>query len=115
MPEQIDEKIINIFARHKKQCAEGCNEKIVRCENGYYYVCVKKDDHDQFFDVKKLLAKRKHWYYIVKVLIETDEHPIVQNYKVSGDKINEFTMLYNNNQREGIIIEIDKYGHEEPA
>lgn len=115
MPDKINEKIINIFARHKKQCTEECNEKIVRCENGFYYVCVRKDDHDQEFDAKKLLERRKHWYYIVKVMIETNEHPIIQNYKVAGDKINEFVTLYNTHQREGIIIEIDKYGYEELA
>ncbi|MEI7475197.1 MAG: hypothetical protein WCK67_10525 [bacterium] len=115
MADKIDEKIINIFARHKKQYPDLCDEKIVRCENGYYYVCLKKDDHDHYFNSEKILQQRKHWYYIVKVMIETNDNPIIHNYKVAGDKINEFLALYLTNQREGIIVEIDKYGYDEPA
>ena len=48
-------------------------------------------------------------------MIETNDNPIIHNYKVAGDKINEFWALYLTNQREGIIVEIDKYGYDEPA
>lgn len=115
MPDKINEKVINMFSQHKKHCPVECNEKIVMCENGYYYVCINKDDHNLNFDAKKLIERRDYWYYIVKVLIETDNDPIIHNYKVHGDKLHEFLLLFAKQQKEGLIIEIDKFSREEPA
>jgi len=109
MTKKINEKIISIFSRHKKQLPIGDDEKVIRNEDGFYYICIKKDENGRYFDAEKVLSHTDSCQYIVKVMITTTEHPYIYNYKVPGDRILEFLTPYIHGEKEGRVIEIDKY------
>ena len=109
MTDKIDEKIISIFARHKKQLPIDKEHKIIRNSDGFYYVCVQKDENGKHFDRNKLLERANSCYYIVKVMLERNDHPHICNFRVPGEKILDFLSSYINEEKEGKIIEIDKY------
>lgn len=115
MPDKIREKVINIFTRHKKQQPNADDEKVIRSEDGYYYVCVKKDDNGRYFDEKHLLERAVTSHYIVRVLVTDFDHPHIYNYKVPGEKILDFLTPYINGEKAGTIIEINIYYPEELA
>jgi hypothetical protein len=109
MTDKINEKVINIFTRHKKQLPISDDEKVIRSEDGYFYICVKKDENSRSFDVEKLLDRAYSCQYIVKVMVNHSDSPYIYNYKVPGEKILDFLTPYINMEKEGKIIEIDKY------
>ncbi|MDD3014344.1 MAG: hypothetical protein PHC34_11635 [Candidatus Gastranaerophilales bacterium] len=109
MTDKIDEKIISIFARHKKQLPIDDEHKIIRNSDGFYYVCINKDENGKHFDKKKLLERANSCYYIVKVMLDGSDHPHICNFRIPGEKILNFLTPYINEEKEGEIIEIDKY------
>ena len=115
MSDKINEKVINLFARHKKQLPLPDDEKVIRNEDGYYYICVKKDENGKPFDKEKLLDRIYDCYYIVKVMVNHAEHPYIYNFKVPGEKILDFLSSYIHKEKEGKVIEIIKYFPEELA
>lgn len=114
MSDTINEKVINIFTRHKKQLPISDDEKVIRSDDGFFYVCVKKDENGKFFDEEKLLDKAYDCHYIVKIMTHHD-HPHIYNFKVPGEKLLNFLAPYIKGEKEGRIIEIDKYYPDELA
>lgn len=115
MTDKINEKIISIFVRHKKQLPIDDEHKVIRNSDGFYYVNVKKDENGNSFDKKKLLERAESCYYIVKVMLDGIDHPHICNFRVPGERILDFLKPYINNEKEGNIIEIDKYFHDDLA
>lgn len=115
MTEKINEKIISIFARHKKQLPIDDEHKVIRNSDGFYYVCIQKDDNGNNLDKKKLLENLSSCYYIIKVMVEEQDRPVICNFRVPGEKITNFLATYINKEKEGTIIEIDKYFPEDLA
>lgn len=109
MTDKINEKVINIFTRHRKQLPILDDEKVIRSDDGFYYICVKKDENGRYFDEEKLLNRANECHYIVKVMVIHSDYPCIYNYKVPGNKILDFLTSYINNEKDGKIIEIDKY------
>ncbi|OGI22187.1 MAG: hypothetical protein A2287_04860 [Candidatus Melainabacteria bacterium RIFOXYA12_FULL_32_12] len=109
MTDKINEKVINIFTRHKKQLPILDEEKVIRSDDGFYYICVKKDDNGRNFDEDKLLKSSNDCHYLVKVMVKHSEYPYIYNYKVPGEDILDFLKPYTNNEIEGKILEINKY------
>ncbi|EKE03303.1 MAG: hypothetical protein ACD_20C00222G0002 [uncultured bacterium] len=109
MTDKINEKVINIFTRHKKQLPISDDEKVIRNDDGFYYICVKKDENGRHFDEEKLSKGADECHYLVKVMVKHSEYPFIYNYKVPGEKILEFLKPYTNDEKEGKIIEINKY------
>ncbi len=110
-----NEKVINIFVKHKKNFHVSGDEKVVRNEDGNYFICIKKDENGKYFDEKKLLENADKCFYLVKVMVKGSEYPYIYNYRVSGEMIEKFLAGYINQEKEGKIIEINTYYPEELA
>lgn len=115
MSDRINKKVIDIFRKNKKNAALNCDDKICKCEDGYFYFCMKSDLNGNHFDENNLITKANNCYYIVKVMIKQGIHPFINNYKIQGDKILDFIELFINGDKEGSIIEIDKFYPEDWA
>lgn len=115
MSDKINRKVIDIFTKNKKTTPVACDEKICKCNDGYYYVCMKSDLNGKPFDEEKLLRQANDCYYIAKVMIKRGVAPFIYNYKVPGDDLLKFIELYINGDKEGQIIEIDKFYPEDWA
>ncbi len=115
MTDKIHKKVIDIFAKHKKNSPTCKEDKICTSEEGYYYVCLQKDLNGKHFDEKKLVKNANECYYIVKIMIKEGLQTFINSYKIPGNKILEFLKIYINGEKEGQIIEIDKFYPEEWA
>jgi hypothetical protein len=115
MTDKINKKVIDIFAKNKKNSHACHDEKINRCEDGYFYVCMKSDLNGKHFVEENLIKNANNCYYIVKVMVKQGLHPFIYNYKIPGEKIFEFIELYTKGEKEGRIIEIDKFYPEDWA
>lgn len=115
MPDNINEKIISIFAKHKKHVPLCENEKIVRNEDGFYYVCIARDENGKHFDGEKILEKSDKTKYIIKVMINDKENPHLYNFLVPGEKLLDFLKPYIMNEKDGTIVDIEKYHPDELA
>ena len=107
--------VINIFDKHKQGKLSECDEKIVKNEDGFYYVCFKKNGNGHHINQEALLQTLKKCYYVVKVLVISSQETYINNYKVPAEKILEFFEPYIKGEKQGQIIEIDKHYNEEPA
>ncbi len=118
MPENIHEKVVNIFSSHKKQkckhCCK-CDEKVIRNEDGYYYVCINKDENGHNFDAQKVIERLEKIYYIVKIMVVQDYTPSIYNYKVPANSLLEFLLPYTNKEKQGTVIEVGRYNPDELA
>lgn len=115
MTDNINEKIISIFAKHKKQIPLCEDERVVRNEDGFYYVCVAMDDNGRQLDENRLLEKSGKVKYIVKVLHNKGDGPHLYNYLVTGEKLLDFMTPYIMKEKDGYIVDIDKYRPDELA
>ena len=115
MTDKINKKVIDIFAKNKKSTPVCNDENINRCKDGYFFVCMKSDLNGKHFDEENHIKSANECYYIVKVLINQGMHPFIYNYKIPGEKILEFIELYIKGDKEGKIIEIDKFYAEDWA
>ena len=109
MYDKKDEKIINIFDGSKKHSSCNENGKILKNDDGFFYVCLKKDENGKNFDEEKLLDNAYGCQYIVKIMHTNCDHPHIYNYKVPGERLLDFIKKYINEEKEGKIIEVDKY------
>ena len=109
MTEEISQKVINIFSKHKNGKQADLDEKIVKCEDGICYICIKHDKHGNAFEEKDLQEIANETQYIIKVMVNHSTSPYIYNYKVPGDKLMKFLLDYVTNKKEGKIIEIEKY------
>ena len=108
MTDKIHEKVVDLFTRHKKQLPITDDEKVIRNEDGFFYVCIKNDENGIPFDKERVLSKVSGIHYIIKVLVAS-EPSHMYNYQVPADRILEFLTPYINNEKDGEIIEIDRY------
>ena len=116
MTDKINEKVINIFARHNKKANPASEEEqVYKSPDGFSYVHIKSDENGHPLDESKLLEKADSQWYIVKVLEHHKNKPTIKNFKVSGERLLEFLESFLVEKRAGRIIEIDKYYPEELA
>jgi len=110
MKDQIDEKVINIFAKHTRKAPPSSEEEQVHTtSDGFKYVQIKHDEAGNPFDEKKILDKSDNLWYIVKVLERHKGNVTIKNFKVSGERLVEFFESFITQKRAGRIIEIDRY------
>ena len=114
MSENINEKVIDIFNKHKAQALEETDEK-VKFFKGFNYVRLDKDLNGKPFKEEKLLEYAEKCQYIVRVMREKDGQVALYNYKVNHDRIIEFIGKFANNELNGKIVEIDKFIPEDLA
>ncbi len=115
MSDRINKKVIDIFTKNRKDNQHCSEEKICKCDDGYYFVSMYTDLNGKHFDEEHLLQKANDCYYIVKILLKQGIHPYINNYKIPGEKILNFIQLYIEGNKEGSIIEIDKFYPEDWA
>ena len=111
----IDQKVVNIFERHKANKPYATDAKVVKCDDDIYCVTVKTDKHGNPFNREELLEDAMLTDYIVRVLIDTPQGSYINNYKVSGEKILAFLNKFTKRKKQGQVIEIDKYIPDELA
>ncbi len=110
MTDKINEKVINIFAKHSEKKPPATEEEeIYTSPDGFNYIHIKYDENGHLLDQDKLLEKADEMWYIVKILEHHKDSPTIKNYKVPGIRLLEFLSNYISDQRPGKIIEIDKY------
>lgn len=107
MTDKIREKVINLFEKHRKQIPINSDEKVIRTEDGIYYVCVKRDDNGHYFDEKHLTERAANCFYMIRIMVSTPEYPVIYNYRVPANKLKTFLIPYLNEEKEGKIIEIE--------
>lgn len=108
MTDEISNKVINIFQRHRRgdslhfEVEEG--GELIISPDGFNYVSLKQDRHGEdspYVDI----AAMKH--YIIKMM-EVHEHSIrLNNYYVPGDRLQEF--LSTLSSRPGKVLEIKQF------
>ena len=114
MTDELSKKVINLFSsEHKKH--NHCRNGVCKNSDGYFYVTIETDENGRHFEEDSLLERTLDCYYIVKVMIKQAKHPYINNFKVPGEKILDFIKMYLNEEKEGQIIEIDKFHAEEWA
>ncbi len=114
MTDNINDKIINMFNKHKDNALTFSSEK-VKFFKGFNYVRLDKDLNGRPFNEEHLLEYAQKCQYIVRVMREKDGQTSLYNYKVPHNKITEFVSKFANNELNGKIIEIDKFVPEDLA
>jgi len=109
MTEEISRKVISIFSKHKNDKSIEDDENVIKYEDGIYCICLKHDKHGHDFDEKYLVAKSNECQYIIKVMVNHSTSPYIYNFKVPGEKLTKFLSGYLSGEKEGKIIEIEKY------
>jgi hypothetical protein len=109
MTDDISQKVINIFSKHKNDKSFDEDEKVIKCEDGVFCICVKNDKHGNAFDEEDLIEMANECQYIIKIMVNYSKTPYIYNYKVPGDKLMKFLSDYITHKKEGKIIEIEKY------
>jgi hypothetical protein len=116
MTDKINEKVINIFAKQEKKAPLHPEEEpLLTSEDGFSYVLIKQDETGAHLDEDKLLERADEQWYIIKVLDYHRDQPVIQNFKVSGERLLEFLGSFISDDRTGRILEIDKYYPQELA
>lgn len=109
MTKEISKKVVNLFSKIKREEPIEDDAKVVQCEEGVCCVCMKRDENGNYFDEKHLLESIAKSQYIIRVMVKKDSHPYLYNYKVPGDKLVEFMNYFITGEKEGTIIEIERY------
>jgi len=110
LTEDINQKVINIFSKHKTEKSIEQDENVIKCEDGIYCVCFKTDKNGHPFDAEEILGRAAKYDYIVRVLqYNANNHPYIYNYKVPSSKLLNFLEGFILKKKSGEIIEIDKY------
>lgn len=114
MTEKLNEKVINIFSKHKKaQLSE--HDEPVKFFAGFDYVKLDKDHNGKNFNKEHLKLYAQKCHYIVRVMREIEGVVSLYNYEVPNGKLFDFIKAFENNTLNGTIIEIDKYFPEDLA
>jgi len=114
MQDDINQKVINIFSKHKQSLPSEHAER-VKFFAGFNYVKITKDANGKPFKVEKLQKYAQICHYVVIVMREIDNQVVLYNYDVPNDKLFMFLSAFENNTLNGTIIEIDKYFPEDLA
>lgn len=115
MTEDINQKVINIFSKHKAQKPLEDESKVVDCGDGVQCITIKLDKHGKNLDKDEIIKNANDCEYIVKVLVDAQPNPYINNYKVTGKKLISFIHKFIKKKKEGVIIEVDKYFPEDLA
>jgi hypothetical protein len=115
MSDKINKKVIDLFSKNKKNNPSCCDHKVCKGNDGYYYVCMKQDLNGKPFLEDNLIKNANECYYIVKVMIKQNAHPYIYSYKIPGEDILNFIELFIKGEKDGKIIEIDKFYPEDWA
>ncbi len=115
MNENINDKVINIFKKANKREEIQKNEPPIKFFAGVNYVRIDEDLNGYSFKKELLLENASKFSYIVRVLRLKNGKYSLYNYSVPFDKIVEFISLFDKNELNGTIIEIDKYTPNELA
>lgn len=114
MSDEINQKVINIFSKHKNAEPTEYDEK-VKFFAGFNYVKINRDNNGKKFKAEKLEKYAERCHYIVRVMREMNDEVVLYNYDVPNDKLFKFIRAFENNTLNGTIIEIDKYFPEDLA
>ena len=114
MTNEINQKVISIFSKHKKDELSDSEEK-VKFFAGFDYVKLNKDNNGRKFNAEKLEKYAQSCHYIVRVMRNLNGEISLYNYDVSNEKLFKFIRAFENNTLNGTIIEIDKYFPEDLA
>ncbi|MDD3436566.1 MAG: hypothetical protein PHC64_05380 [Candidatus Gastranaerophilales bacterium] len=114
MSEDINEKVINIFSKHKNAQPSEHQER-VKFFAGFNYVKINKDGNGKPFKADNLIKYAEKCHYIVRVMRTLDGEVVLYNYDVPNDQLFKFIKEFENNTLNGTIIEIDKYFPEDLA
>lgn len=108
MTDEINQKVINIFSRHKNDQPLEAEEK-VKFFAGFDYVKLNRDNNGRKFNSDKLKKYAEGCHYIVRVMRNINGEICLYNYDVSNEDLFKFIKAFENNTLNGTIIEIDKY------
>jgi hypothetical protein len=108
MSDKINQKVINIFSKHRNAEPLEHTER-VKYFAGFNYVKLDKDDNGRKFNPEKLIQYSQTCHYIVRVMRTLDEKTFLYNYDVPNNELFKFVRAFENNTLNGTIIEIDKY------
>ena len=108
MTDDISNKVIDIFKRHKRNKPADTKEK-VKTFAGFSYVRLDTDVNGYPFKEENLLEYAKECHYIVKVMREKNGSISLYSYSVPNEKLLDFLLKFRNNELNGTIIEIDKF------
>ena len=108
MSDDINHKVINIFAQHNKNGGSLNGEK-VKYYAGFHYVKLTKDSNGNKFNAEHLLKYSKICHYIVRVMRDINGETVLYNYDVPNDDLYRFLKSFEENTLDGTVIEIDKY------
>lgn len=114
MTDQINQKVISIFSKHKNSLPSEHEER-VKFFAGFNYVRIDKDSNGKKFNADKLKHYAEKCHYIVRVMRNNINETVLYNYDVPNDQLFKFINAFENNTLNGIIIEIDKYFPEDLA
>ncbi len=115
MDEKINEKVINIFKAAKVEKTLQENSPAIKFFAGVSYVRLDEDVNGYDFNKKNLIENAEKFSYIVRVIRPKNKKYSLYNYNVPYDKLVEFISLFDKNELNGTIIDIDKYKPNEPA
>ena len=114
MTDEINQKVINIFSKHKN-AEPSEHEERVKFFAGFNYVRIDKDNNGKSFKAEKLQKYAENCHYIVRVMRTVGVETVLYNYDVPNEKLFAFIKAFENNTLNGTIIEIDKYFPEDLA
>lgn len=110
MDNEINEKVINIFAKNSKE-----NQKEIKHFEGFHYVKISRDKNGKKFNENHLKQYAQGCHYIVRVMRKVNDEVVLYNYDITNKDLFEFMSKFENNTLNGTIIEIDKYFPEDLA
>jgi len=114
MTDEINQKVISIFSKHKNDEPLAQGER-VKYFAGFDYVKLNKDNNGRKFNAEKLKKYSHSCHYIVRVMRSFDGEISLYNYDVPNEELFKFIKAFENNTLNGTIIEIDKYFPEDLA
>jgi hypothetical protein len=106
MSDDINKKVIGIFSRHSKELP---TTEQVKFYAGFNYVRLERDNNGNKFNAEHLLKYSENCHYIVRVMRDVDGEIVLYNYDVPNGDLFKFIKSFEENELDGMIIEIDKY------
>ncbi len=108
MSDEISNKVINIFQRHRRgdnlhfEVEEG--GELVISPDGFNYVSIRQDRSAEEIAAQEVAAKK---HYIIKMMESHDHAVRLNNYYVPGERLEEF--LLSLASRPGHVLEIKQF------
>ncbi len=107
MSDEINQKVISIFSKHKNSLPSEHKER-VKFFAGFNYVKIDRDNNGRNFNPEKLIKYAQKCHYVVRVMREIEDEVVLYNYDVPNEQLFKFIRAFENNTLNGTIIEIDK-------